>query len=1047
MCDSHGARHTVFEIFSWTPQLETGIARIDEQHHRLVSMLNRLAQQHAQGASSDDIQTILGGLADYADYHFKCEESVWQSALPGDIWLDQHVRTHQGFFEHITQLSRGARPFNELLGDLFPFLVQWLAQHILEDDKRMAIAALAIQNGANVEAAKAQATAQMATAGSVLIQAVLNMNQALAEQTMALVHEKQARLVALASLQEKEKRWNALVYEPNAIVAHTSESERRLRNIIESLPAGVAVANIQTRHFVFANPWFCQMVGYTEDELYQMGPADIHPAEALAEVAHDFQLMSEGNSVRSLAIPVRRKNGSTFIAQIERVQLDFSGVPCAAAVFTDVTERENDHRALEAERMRSQNAIEAAQAGTWEWELAQRTVRCNDRISAMLGRPPAPDHRAPFETFLQLMHPDDIERGRYLLKQHLSGESASFEIELRLRHAQGHWVWWRNLGRVMHRNPDGAPALLAGISIDITDQRNQREQLDHFRHNDALTGQPNRRTFVARLAQAMAACDASATPLGVAYLDLDGLSAINSAYGRDIGNEVVLEVSRRLSKGCSEGQLLGHIGGDEFAIVLDDLNQSSSYAVPLQQLLDVVAEPMRLKHITVNLTASIGLAMYPQADSVDAEQLLRQADQAMYLAKLAGKNRFHLFDPVNDESTREKLARIEEIRRGLERNEFVLYYQPKVNLLSGEVIGFEALIRWQHPTQGLLAPASFIPLLNQHPVAITLGDWVIEHALSQMAAWLLQGLSTAVSVNIDAMQLHDPDFIGRLMRQLQAQPTVRPDQLELEILETGAMENMAHVSALISELQDLGISCALDDFGTGYSSLTFLKQLTAHTVKIDQSFVQGMLDDAEDATIVNSVLTLANNFDRRALAEGIETEAHGKALIDFNCEFGQGYAIARPMPADDVLPWMAQWRLPVSWTQTHTKATQDIAALLAETEHRAWLKHLHAFVAQQVPLPPTHQPHVCRFGQWLNKPTTRKRFGHQPDSSLLTLMHNQLHQQAEQVVTRVLSDKLADVSNELAALDRLSADMLNVLHRMRQAEPDSQWSDTYHTPL
>ena len=531
MCDSHGARHTVFEIFSWTPQLETGIARIDEQHHRLVSMLNRLAQQHAQGASSDDIQTILGGLADYADYHFKCEESVWQSALPGDIWLDQHVRTHQGFFEHITQLSRGARPFNELLGDLFPFLVQWLAQHILEDDKRMAIAALAIQNGANVEAAKAQATAQMATAGSVLIQAVLNMNQALAEQTMALVHEKQARLVALASLQEKEKRWNALVYEPNAIVAHTSESERRLRNIIESLPAGVAVANIQTRHFVFANPWFCQMVGYTEDELYQMGPADIHPAEALAEVAHDFQLMSEGNSVRSLAIPVRRKNGSTFIAQIERVQLDFSGVPCAAAVFTDVTERENDHRALEAERMRSQNAIEAAQAGTWEWELAQRTVRCNDRISAMLGRPPAPDHRAPFETFLQLMHPDDIERGRYLLKQHLSGESASFEIELRLRHAQGHWVWWRNLGRVMHRNPDGAPALLAGISIDITDQRNQREQLDHFRHNDALTGQPNRRTFVARLAQAMAACDASATPLGVAYLDLDGLSAINSDYG------------------------------------------------------------------------------------------------------------------------------------------------------------------------------------------------------------------------------------------------------------------------------------------------------------------------------------------------------------------------------------------------------------------------------------------------------------------------------------------------------------------------------------
>jgi hypothetical protein len=316
-----------------------------------------------------------------------------------------------------------------------------------------------------------------------------------------------------------------------------------------------------------------------------------------------------------------------------------------------------------------------------------------------------------------------------------------------------------------------------------------------------------------------------------------------------------------------------------------------------------------------------------------------------------------------------------------------------------------------------------------------------------MAAWLLQGLSTAVSVNIDAMQLHDPDFIGRLQRQLHAQPTVRPDQIELEILETGALENMTHVSALISELQELGVSCALDDFGTGYSSLTFLKQLTAHTVKIDQSFVRGMLDDAEDATIVHSVLTLASNFNRLALAEGVETEAHGKALIDFNCEFGQGYAIARPMPADDVLPWLAQWRLPLSWIQTHTKAKQDIAALLAETEHRSWLKHLHAFVAQQVPLPPTHQPNVCRFGQWLNKPSTRKRFGQQPDSSLLTLMHNQLHQQAEQIVTRVQSDRLADVSSELAALDLLSTDMLGVLHRMRQVEPESQWSDTFHTPL
>jgi diguanylate cyclase (GGDEF)-like protein/hemerythrin-like metal-binding protein/PAS domain S-box-containing protein len=1038
---------TVFEIFPWTPQLETGIALVDEQHHRLVSMLNRLAQQHAQGASPEDIQTILGGLADYADYHFKFEESVWQSALAGDAWLTQHVRTHQAFFEHITQLSAGGRPFKEVLNDLFPFLVQWLAQHILEDDKRMAIATVAINRGSSIEAAKAHANAQMTSAGPVLIQAMLKINQTLAEQAMTLVQEKAARRAAEANLQDSETRWKALLKHPDADASQATHTERQLRTIIHHLPAGVIVADIHTQRFVFANPWFCRMLGYSEDELSQMSPADIHPAEVLPRVELDFKQMVTGQVPPTMTIPVCRKDGSVFVAQIERMPLDFESMPSVLAVFTDITEGESARTALAAERLRLQNAIEAAQAGTWEWDMVHRTVRCSERLTDLLGRKATAGNLESFDDVVALMHPDDVQRSRYQLKCHLDGELPSLEIELRLKHKLGHWIWWRNLGRVIQRNAEGEPLLLAGISIDITEHKTQREQIDHFRHNDALTGLPNRRSFVAELAKAMTACDADSAKLGVAYIDLDGLSAINTSYGRDVGNEVVLEVSRRLHDEVDAGQYIGHIGGDEFAVMLSHLDRPVTYTEPLQRLLQLVAEPIRLQHLTVSLTASIGMTLYPQNEAVDAEQLLRQADQTMYLAKLEGKNRYHLFDPSTDESTREKLARIEEIRGGLARGEFVLHYQPKVNLLTGEVIGFEALIRWQHPSQGLLLPGSFIPLLNQHPVAITLGDWVIEHALAQIAVWQHSGLTTVVSVNIDAMQLHDPDFIGRLQRQLHAQPTVKPGQLELEILETGAMENMPHVSALIGELQELGISCSLDDFGTGYSSLTFLKQLTAHTIKIDQSFVLGMLDDAEDATIVNSVLSLAHNFDRRALAEGVETEAHGKALIEFNCEFGQGYAIARPMPGDQVIGWVAEWRLPTSWTQTHTRATQDIAALLAETEHRAWLKHLHEFVARQVPLPPTNQPQVCRFGQWLNKPSTRKRFGQQPDSTLLTLMHNQLHQQAEQVVGRVQSDKSADVSDALATMDRLSGEMLNLLHRLRQAEPDSQWSDTFHAAL
>jgi EAL domain-containing protein (putative c-di-GMP-specific phosphodiesterase class I) len=347
----------------------------------------------------------------------------------------------------------------------------------------------------------------------------------------------------------------------------------------------------------------------------------------------------------------------------------------------------------------------------------------------------------------------------------------------------------------------------------------------------------------------------------------------------------------------------------------------------------------------------------------------------------------------------------------------------------------------------LLAPASFIPTLDKHPMAVTLGDWVIEAALAQLAQWNAQGMATSISVNIDSLQLHDPDFADRLLRQLRAQPTVGVNQLELEILETGAMENMAHVSALIGQLQGIGMECALDDFGTGYSSLTFLKQLTAHTIKIDQSFVRGMLDDAEHATLVSSVLDLARNFSRRALAEGIETEAHGQALIEFGCEFGQGYAIARPMPADAVPHWMSKWRVPDAWAQSEATQQRDIPVLLAEVAHRAWLKHLHAFAARHTPQAPTGSHHDCRLGLWMAKPSTRQHYHSSPDFTVLGALHEKLYAQAQQLVNQVQTNERATVAEKFLALDALSDKVLSRLRMLRQTDATPQWSDTSSAPL
>jgi EAL domain-containing protein (putative c-di-GMP-specific phosphodiesterase class I) len=287
----------------------------------------------------------------------------------------------------------------------------------------------------------------------------------------------------------------------------------------------------------------------------------------------------------------------------------------------------------------------------------------------------------------------------------------------------------------------------------------------------------------------------------------------------------------------------------------------------------------------------------------------------MYQAKQAGKNRFHVFDAEQDRAVRGRHENIGRIRRALHKREFVVHYQPKVHLRSGTMIGVEALIRWQHPERGVLAPGLFLPEIEDNPLGVELGEWVIDTALAQVEAWQAQNLDLPVSVNIAAHHLQQADFVARLEALLAAHPAVRPDRLELEVLESSALEDIGNVSAVIDACADLGVSFALDDFGTGYSSLTYLKRLPARVLKIDQSFVRDMLTDPDDLAIIDGVLGLASSFGREVIAEGVETVAHGEALLQLGCELAQGYGIARPMPAEQLAAWRNQWRPDPRWAQ------------------------------------------------------------------------------------------------------------------------------------
>ncbi len=449
-----------------------------------------------------------------------------------------------------------------------------------------------------------------------------------------------------------------------------------------------------------------------------------------------------------------------------------------------------------------------------------------------------------------------------------------------------------------------------GLRKDVAEKKTQLERLAHY---DPLTGLPNRALLADRMSQAMMQSQRRGQRLAMAFLDLDGFKDVNDTHGHAAGDQLLVTLAQRMKEALREGDTLARLGGDEFVAVLLDLDELDDTTLILNRLLTAAAQPVLYGETMLQVSASLGVSFYPQAQMMDADQLMRQADQAMYQAKQAGKNCFRIFDSEQDRSLRERHESMQSIRQAMAANEFVLQYQPKVNLRSGAVIGVEAFIRWIHPERGMLPPAQFLPMVEDHPLAVELGQWVIACAVAQIERWQQSGLNLPVSVNIGARHLHRADFVRCLREQLAKHPHVKPAGLALELLETSAFENLDHVCEVIAACREIGIQCALDDFGTGYASLTYLKKLPVAQLKIGQSFVRGMLDDPKDRAILKSIIELAAVFELQVIAKGVETVAHGVKLLQLGCELGQGYAIAHPMLAAELPDWIANWRPDPAW--------------------------------------------------------------------------------------------------------------------------------------
>ena len=450
------------------------------------------------------------------------------------------------------------------------------------------------------------------------------------------------------------------------------------------------------------------------------------------------------------------------------------------------------------------------------------------------------------------------------------------------------------------------------VARDVSEKYKVQDRLQWQAGHDQLTGLPNRALLADRFDRALDKARRNNTQLVVCLLDLDHFKPINDAYGHDVGDKLLVDVVTRLNQQLREVDTLSRLGGDEFVILLEDLENIDDVDGLMQRILQILAEPFLVEGLSLSVSASIGLSVFP-SDNADPDTLLRHADQAMYVAKQTGRNRYHVFDLRQDlerESTHQTLQRV---RQAISNNELLLYYQPKVNLRNGTVAGFEALLRWQHPQDGMIPPLSFLPAVEQSDVIVEIGEWVIERALRQIAHWQAHGHVWPVSVNIAARHFQKADFLERLVDILARHPDVSPALLEFEILESVALGDIHAINGLIESCRSLGITFSLDDFGTGYSSLSYLKRIPVQTLKIDQSFVRDMLEDPDDLALVESIINIAKLFRLKVVAEGVESQRQGTLLQSLGCNTVQGYGIARPMPADQCVDWASQYLAELPW--------------------------------------------------------------------------------------------------------------------------------------
>lgn len=695
------------------------------------------------------------------------------------------------------------------------------------------------------------------------------------------------------------------LYSAREFAGYISASEKRYRTLVESSPNSVEVFGADGQ-YLSMNRASEMITGRTELEMLGRKYVDVWPAEAQGTVCMSIQQVMQGLQTSFEAELIRPDGRSVDLYVMLNPIADESGrIDRFIGISVDITALKQAQAALAAEKERLVTTLRSIGEGVIATDISGSVVLVNRAAESLTGWSETEAVGRPLEEVFHLADEETGERRRTLVQKILeTGQPVESPNPTALVARDG---------AVRYIAESGAPirdrtGCVSGIVIafrDVTDRKIYGEKLNYLAHHDPLTGLPNRMLFADRLAQGLARARRERQQLAVMFVDLDRFKYVNDTMGHNTGDQLLTEVARRLVSCLREADTLARMGGDEFTIILNNVCSAEEATHAAERVLQALALPVELNGQEFFVSASIGISLYP-AHGTDAETLVKNADTAMYRAKERGRDGYYLYTKSLNAAALKRMTLENSLRKAIEREELELHYQPQVSIATGATVGVEALARWRHPELGPIPPSQFIPLAEETGLITPISDWVLRTACFQSKQWETEGHgSMMIGVNVSARQFQQGD-LAALVKQVLDESGLSPSRLNLEITESLLMQDPDHATLMLLRLRDMGVCISLDDFGTGYSSLSYLKRFPINTVKIDQSFVRDITQDADDAAIASAVIAMAHSLKLDVIAEGVETLEQLEFLRALGCDEIQGYFVSPPVPAEKLSALLAE---------------------------------------------------------------------------------------------------------------------------------------------